>query len=71
MVVVLNLTNPEHMSRHGAEQYKVYLEFILYGYDLDSAIPRMSDAAYCLTPSLTLMLVYQQSQHVVGIFQGN
>ena len=39
-------------DRHGAEQYTGYLEFILYGYDLDSAIPRMSDAAYCLTPSL-------------------
>ena len=38
--------------RHGAEQYTGYLEFILNGYDLDSAIPRMSDAANCLTPSL-------------------
>ena len=42
------------LCRHGAEQCTGYLEFILYGYDLDSAIPRMSDAVYCLTPSLQL-----------------
>ena len=39
-------------TRHGAEQYTGYLEFVFYGYHLDRAIPRISEAVYCLTPSL-------------------
>ena len=39
-------------SKHGAEQYTGYLEIIFYGHHLDRAVPRVSEAIYCLTPSL-------------------
>ena len=37
--------------RHGAEQYTGDLEFILNGYYLDRAVPRMAQAVCCLMPS--------------------
>ena len=40
------------VAKHGAEQYAGYLETIFYGHHLDRAIPRISEAIYCLTPSL-------------------
>ena len=39
-------------TRHGAERYTGYLEFMFYGYHLDRAIPRIPEAVYCSTPSL-------------------
>ena len=45
------------MIRHGAEQYAGDLECVFYGYYLDRAILKIAEAAYCLIPSLGVMLV--------------
>ena len=47
-------------TRHGAERYTGYLEFMFYGYHLDRAIPRIPEAVYCLTPSLHFLLLIAQ-----------
>ena len=39
-------------TKHGFEQYAGYLENVFHGHHLDGAVPRISEAVYCLTPSL-------------------
>ena len=43
---------PRVEARHGAEQYAGDLECVFYGYHLDRAILKNTEAAYCLMPSL-------------------